>query len=182
MSDMRDLITIASRSTASIDDFEFEHPELYEHTIGDTRIDGSRKPLPYRARWSQRSRTDRLVKQHQFYFTLNDFGGTEGLTRWLTTAQQYRTELGRAMATLYSDTMFLEDRIGNLCGHIKAWVASPTGLRLAARWTIREQLGRSSASVLRVAWCRECGHVSIRVELLKQPQHDGVELAQLRGF
>ncbi|KAA1399649.1 hypothetical protein [Aeromicrobium ginsengisoli] len=119
MSDMQDLITIASGSTADIEEFEFQHPELDE-SAGGKRIDGFRRNIPYLARWSQRSSHEHLVTKHEYYFRLDDLDGIDGLQRWLITAMQYRTELGRAMATRYSDTMFLEDRITNLCAALES--------------------------------------------------------------
>jgi hypothetical protein len=38
----------------------------------------------------------------------------DGVGRWLDVAERYRTELSRVMATRYSATMFLEDRIMNI--------------------------------------------------------------------
>lgn len=45
------------------------------------------------------------------YFTLDELGGIDAVRRWLVAAQDYRTELARVMATRYSGSMFLEDRI-----------------------------------------------------------------------
>ena len=128
MSDVQDLVSIASGNTACVDGFEFEHPDVLENALNGTPMDGLRKPLPYRSRWSQQPQNDALVNKHQFYFTLEDLDGTDGLSRWLKVAHKYRTELGRAMATRYSSAMFLEDRITNLCAALESLDAVERGI------------------------------------------------------
>ena len=128
MSDVQDLVSIASGSTACVDAFEFEHPDVLEHALNGTPMGSLCKPIPYLTRWSQRPQNDDLVNKHEFYFTLDDLGGEDGLGRWLAIAGEYRTELGRAMATRYSSTMFLEDRISNLCAALESLDAVHRGV------------------------------------------------------
>lgn len=40
---------------------------------------------------------------------------------WLTTATDYRTELQRVMATRYKNTMYLEDRVMNVCAPLESF-------------------------------------------------------------
>jgi ApeA N-terminal domain 1 len=48
------------------------------------------------------------------YFTFDHLGGIDGIGRWLAVAADYRSELGRVMATRYREGMVLEDRIMNV--------------------------------------------------------------------
>jgi hypothetical protein len=128
MSDVQDLISVASGSRSCVDGFEFEHPDVLERALNGAPVGNVRKPIPYVTRWSQRAVNDNLVSKHDFYFDFDDLGGTDGIGRWLATAREFRTELGRAMATRYSSTMFLEDRISNLCAALESLDAVQRGV------------------------------------------------------
>jgi hypothetical protein len=101
VSDVQDLVSIASGVTSDIDHFALEHPDLPLTTLSGKPVGKSRA--------------------HRMYFKLDDFGGVDGLGRWLTVAQEYRTELGRVMATRYSPDMYLEDRIMNCCAALESF-------------------------------------------------------------
>ncbi|RYF25811.1 MAG: hypothetical protein EOO23_08815 [Comamonadaceae bacterium] len=57
---------------------------------------------------------------HEFYFSFDDLGGMAGVQKWMQFAARFRTELGRVMATRYSESMYLEDRIMNACAALES--------------------------------------------------------------
>lgn len=113
-SDIQDLVSIAVGQTADFEDVRLQHPSLPKLSMAGNPLGNWREDITYYARWSNRSASSDPVKRHDMYFTLDDFGGVDGVGRWLNVAERYRTELSRAMATRYSASMFLEDRIMNL--------------------------------------------------------------------
>lgn len=122
-SDVQDLVSIAVGKSADFEAINFEHPEVPELSLAGTPFKGTRAPTAYYARWVNRSKPSGAVKHHELYFSLDHFGGIEGLGRWLPVARKYRTELGRAMATQYSAQMYLEDRIMNVCAALDSFDA-----------------------------------------------------------
>lgn len=113
-SDFQDLLTIAVGDAAAFERVVVQHPDLPQRSLAGTPIANWREDIAYHARWSIHSKPGDPVKKHDLYFTFDDLGSIEGVGRWLATADNYRTELGRVMATRYSDDMYLEDRIMNV--------------------------------------------------------------------
>lgn len=120
-SDIQDLVSIAVGLTADFEGVTFEHPDIPLLSLAGTQIGDSRAQVNYYARWSNRSDNPEPVKRHDMYFSFEAFGGIEGIGRWLTVAKNYRTELGRVMATRYSRSMYLEDRIMNVCAALESF-------------------------------------------------------------
>lgn len=116
-SDVQDLISIATGRPAAFGAVEVSHPDLQELSLAGEPL--GRKYAQYRGRWSVREephapgRRGRSLLAAQMFFSFDDLG-VAGLERWMSTAERFRTEIGRAMATAYSPTMFLEDRLMNL--------------------------------------------------------------------
>lgn len=113
-SDFQDLVSVAVGKTAQFEKVVLQHPEVPALSVGGTPIGDLRHDITYYIRWSNRSAPCEPVKRHDMYFTLDDLGGIDGVSRWLAVAADYRTELGRVMATHYREGMFLEDRIMNV--------------------------------------------------------------------
>lgn len=113
-SDIQDLVSIAVGKTANFDNVCIQHPSLPKLSLAGTPLGNLRNDITYHAQWSNRSAPCDPVKRHDMYFTFDDLGGMDGVARWLDVAERYRTELSRVMATRYSASMFLEDRIMNI--------------------------------------------------------------------
>jgi hypothetical protein len=113
-SDIQDLVSIAVGETANFDRVVLQHPSLLKLSLAGSPLGNWREDITYHAQWSNRTDPCDPVKRHDMYFTLDDLGGMDGVGRWLAVAEKYRTELSRVMATRYSVTMFLEDRIMNV--------------------------------------------------------------------
>lgn len=117
--DIRALVTIAAGKTADIEKAVLQHPKLHKHKLDGTPVPTFRDDITYLSRWAHRGNDATAVRRHEVYFSLEQFGGSDGIQRWLQTAQTYRTELRRVMATRYTDTMYLEDRIMNTCAALE---------------------------------------------------------------
>lgn len=113
-SDFQDLVSIAVGKTAQYEKVVLHHPDVPLLSMAGTPIGSLRQDITYYIRWSNRSAPCEPVKRHDMYFTFDDLGGTDGVGRWLAVAADYRTELGRVMATRYREGTFLEDRIMNV--------------------------------------------------------------------
>jgi hypothetical protein len=113
-SDVQDLVSIAVGETANFDKVSLQHPALPKRSRDGAPLRNWREDITYHAQWSNRTEPCDPVKRHRMYFTLDDLGGMDGVARWLDVVERYRTELSRVMATRYSASMFLEDRIMNV--------------------------------------------------------------------
>lgn len=126
--DIRALVTIGVGKTADITRAVLQHPKLHHHKLDGTPAPAFRDDITYLNRWAHRGNDGTMVRRHELYFTLDQFGGPESIHRWLRTATTYRTELRRVMATRYTDAMYLEDRIMNTCAALERFdkVRRPT--------------------------------------------------------
>jgi hypothetical protein len=120
-SDVQDLVSIAAGKTADFESVRFTHPDLPLLSAAGTPIGSLRADVNYYARWTNRSEPTAPVGRYDLYFTFDDFGGIEGLGRWLQVAATFRTELARVMATRYSSSMYLEDRLMNVCAALESY-------------------------------------------------------------
>lgn len=120
-SDFQDLLSIAVDKAADFERVTFQHPSLLATSMAGTPFGDQRANVEYFARWIPRSDPCPPVDKHQMFFTLADLGGIEGVRRWLHAAANYRTELGRVMATRYNASMYLEDRIMNICAALDSF-------------------------------------------------------------
>lgn len=119
--DVRALVTIGTGKTADIEKTVLQHPALVRRTMAGTEIPGFRDDITYYSRWSHRSADLTSVEKHATYFNLEDLGGPDVIGRWLATAAKYSTELRRVMATRYTDDMYLEDHIANICAALESF-------------------------------------------------------------
>ncbi|MGC0249817.1 hypothetical protein [Pseudactinotalea sp. Z1748] len=113
-SDFQDLVSIATGKTAQFEKVVLHHPDIPLLSVAGTPIGDARDDITYYIRWSNRTAPCDPIKRHEMYFSFADLGGIEGLGRWLAVAADYRTELGRVMATRYREAMVIEDRIFNV--------------------------------------------------------------------
>lgn len=125
-SDVQDLVSIATGRTAEFRSVVVQHPDLPQLSVGGTPMGTRRKVLRYHAQWTNRADFDaegmgsrEPMDGKRMYFTL-DHLGLDGVGRWLGTAADFRTELGRAMATRYGRG-YLEDGIMNVCAALESF-------------------------------------------------------------
>ena len=108
-SDVQDLISISSLESAGFEFVRFWHPDVYYQSP-----EGRVLPLAIDmfARWNVRLQRPRSYRP-DFLFTFEDFGGFEGIRRWMEVAEKHRSSLGRVTATRYARSMFVSDRLLN---------------------------------------------------------------------
>lgn len=113
-SDFQNLLTTAVGEAAVFENVVIQHPALPTQSLAGTPIANWRQDIAYHVQWTVRAKPSDPVKEHDMYFTFDELGGIDGIGRWLTVAENYRTELGRVMATRHSDDMYIEDRVMNV--------------------------------------------------------------------
>lgn len=114
VSDIQDLVSLASHRAAEITSIELLHPDSKIHTIDGTTHD-NRKPVKY---WFNSAIRDRAgpgpdVDVNDLYFTLVDIGGIENVGDWLHFADANRTALARVMSVIYGADSYLQDKLMN---------------------------------------------------------------------
>ena len=121
-SDFQDLVSIAVGAAAQFENVVMHHPRLPALSLAGTpSAPDLRHDTTLHAQWSNRSAPRDPVKPHEVYFSFDKLGGIDGVGRWLTVAAEYRTELGRVMATRYRAGMLTEDRIMNVCAALDSF-------------------------------------------------------------
>jgi len=124
-SDLQDLISICSHKAAGFEFVQFLHPDVY-HQLPENRI--IPVPIDMFAQWNVRSeRPQPRLYGPDFLFTFEDFGGMEGIRRWMNVAEEHRTSLGRVAATRYARNMFVSDRLLNCTAALEGLDRTVTG-------------------------------------------------------
>ena len=106
-SDLQDLVSIGTNRVAA---YTFTH--LYHEDLTTEGVNGARYPEPARllVPWlAQPDRKKSDLNTYNMAFTFDELGGMAGIAKWLRTAADYRSMLGRVMSTRYV-RMFVEDR------------------------------------------------------------------------
>lgn len=137
--DLRALVTIATGRTADIERVVIQHPHLHAYNLAGHPVPQIRENITYYSRWSHRGADQAALKRVDVFFTLAQFGGADALSRWLAAATTYGTELRRVMATRYTSSMYLEDRIMNVCASLESLDAMRTS-RPSPRVKLRDRL------------------------------------------
>jgi hypothetical protein len=109
--DFQDLVSIATGRIAAFDKVVVSHPnfaiEASDGQMHPQRIEVYRQ-------WHAVAESDgKPLEHYDLYFTYQDFGGVEGVARWINSASAYRDILGRLMATRYNRHTYLEDQALN---------------------------------------------------------------------
>jgi hypothetical protein len=113
VSDFQDLLTIAAGRVANIEKFHFTHVDLPKLSMAGTPLGTWKEELGLYTRWANRDSDRERLSPYAMVFTFAQFGGLEGLRKWMRVADVYRSELDRIMATRYNPTMFVEDRVAH---------------------------------------------------------------------
>ena len=155
-SDLQDLVTIGTHRIAAFDYLHLYNADVFtEGPNGSKRQEATRLLMP----WHARAQTGkRRPYTYDMAFTFEELGRMDGVARWLDVAQQYRTMLGRVMATKYV-RMFVDDRflhrIVALEGLHRKW-AGTTQTKLLTRLKLLCELAGGPMSDLVPdveAWC-----------------------------
>ncbi|WSB86673.1 hypothetical protein OHA60_24395 [Streptomyces cellulosae] len=127
VSDMQDLVSIATGRVAEYDELTFWHPDA---AIGSGNSN-HRAPIDFFAEWITRDTSTKPGKIHppEMFFTFDDLGGIEGVRKWLETANRHRSTLGRVMASRYRTGLFVEDRMFHRATAVEAFARNRIGYR-----------------------------------------------------
>lgn len=124
-SDLQDLISVCSLESAGFEFVQFWHPNLYHQVSEDRKIPVA---IDMFARWNVRTeRSPARSYRPDFLFTFEDFGGMEGIRRWMDVAEKHRSSLGRVAATRYARGMFVSDRLLNCTAALEGLDRAVTG-------------------------------------------------------
>ncbi|WP_067135658.1 HEPN domain-containing protein [Microtetraspora malaysiensis] len=119
ISDLQDLVSIAAGRTAEIDGLRLWHPDVA------VRADDHVYPQPVQffVQWNNRdtSQTPGSMRLNDLYFTYEQFGGIDGVGRWLDGVEPYRSALGRVVASRYAKSMFTSDRFLNCAAALESF-------------------------------------------------------------
>jgi hypothetical protein len=120
ISDLQDLVSIATDRTAEIDGMRFWHPDINAETG-----EGEKFPrhIQFFARWNNRdgSKTPGSLELARLYFTFEQFGGIEGVGRWLDRVAPHRSALGRVVSSYQAPSMFTSDRLLNTAAALESF-------------------------------------------------------------
>jgi hypothetical protein len=129
-SDFQDLVSIATGRNAEYQQVFGYHPDLKR--TRDSEDDTKDLPFPFQlfATWNVRDRATKRdeIQRHELFFTFDDLGGMAGIARWMHTAQQYRSTLGRTMAIRARDGMLMSDRLLNYTAALEGFDRQKTGV------------------------------------------------------
>jgi hypothetical protein len=111
-SDFQDLVSIGTGRTAEYRQVWFSRSDVQQQSLAGT--DQGEMALSYFARWNARDADgSKNLWSHDMYFSYGDLGGMSAVQRWLDVAAKYRSLLSAVMATRYSMSMFVSDRLLN---------------------------------------------------------------------
>ncbi|MFB6556096.1 HEPN domain-containing protein [Streptomyces sp. NPDC056405] len=115
-SDLQDLVSIATNRTASFERMDFRHPNLKREREGkpDYLI-----PISFYTAWI--AQRDDRKPPHEMLFKFADFGGMTAVAEWARVAGAHRSALGRVMATRYSRSMYVSDRMFNRAASLESF-------------------------------------------------------------
>ncbi|MEU0452753.1 hypothetical protein ABZ322_06915 [Streptomyces sp. NPDC006129] len=127
VSDLQDLISIATGRFAEFDRVSFSLPQVPKES-GDG---ASRVPFDFYAQWTVRDKSKKPGERHpsQMLFTFDDLGGEAGVARWLECANRHRSTLGRVMASRYQPGLFAADRLFHRVAAIEAFGRKRIGVK-----------------------------------------------------
>ncbi|MGW4905966.1 ApeA N-terminal domain 1-containing protein [Streptomyces sp. NPDC004270] len=127
VSDVQDLVSIATGRVAEYDEFTLWHPDA----VLDPSTSSRRTPINFFTEWIPRdtSKKPGNVNQSNMFFTFDDLGEIEGVRSWLETAGRHRSTLGRVMASRYRKGLFVEDRLFHRATAIEAFARTRIGYK-----------------------------------------------------
>ncbi|WP_129827887.1 HEPN domain-containing protein [Streptomyces albidoflavus] len=114
-SDLQDLVSIATNRTASFDKMNFRHPGLKIEREGKPDY---LPPIDFYAAWSAQGDNQKAPRNMVFKFS--DLGGMPAVGEWAKVARTHRSALGRVMATRYSKSMYVSDRMLNRAASLES--------------------------------------------------------------
>jgi hypothetical protein len=135
--DLQDLVSICSLKTAGFEFVRLWHPDVQRHLPDGPAIP---TPIDLFAQWNAKSdQPPAAIHKGDLLFTFEDFGGIQGIRRWMDVAERHRSSLGRVTATRYARSMFVSDRLLNCAAALEGLDRTITGYTNS---TFKTRLGR----------------------------------------
>ncbi|GGQ05957.1 ApeA N-terminal domain 1-containing protein [Streptosporangium pseudovulgare] len=165
-SDLQDLISIATGRTAEFDGMRFWHPDVIWEREGRQR----RESIEFFVSWNakDKSKTPGELSLHDMIFTYTEFGGIDGIGRWLESAARHRGALGRVMASRYAKSMFVSDRLLNRAAALEAFDRTTFG---HSQSKFKTRLGRC-ANLAGDLFTKLVGDVDTWAEVVRKDRDD----------
>ena len=119
VSHVQDLVSVVTNRRAAFTSVSFRHPSVAQELPS-----GRTASIPIRmyANWVVKPEPNKApVKSHQVAFNLDDLGGTDALTRWLTVADRHAASLSRVMVSRYSDGTYITDNLLNAAAALEGY-------------------------------------------------------------
>ncbi|MEU0095083.1 HEPN domain-containing protein [Kribbella sp. NPDC006257] len=140
-SDFQDLVSVGTGRIAEYTHIWFSRPDVQEQTLAGTDV--GELALHYYARWNVRDNAAaKKLAPHEMYFSYGDLGGMSGVKQWLDCAADYRSLLSAVMATSYSESMFVSDRLLNRAAALESFDKTVTGYQGSNFKTRIERCGK----------------------------------------
>ncbi|MCM2420224.1 hypothetical protein [Streptomyces sp. RKAG293] len=127
VSDLQDLVSIATGRVAEYDQLSFRHPGDVADSDGKDR----RIQIDFFAEWIARNTSKKPGIRHaaEMVFTFDELGGIGGIANWMESMSRHRDTLGRVMASRYRVGLFVEDRLFHRAVAIEAFGRNRIGNR-----------------------------------------------------
>jgi hypothetical protein len=117
--DLQDLVSIGTGRVAAFRSLNFQHPDVVWPPGGDRTYE---VPVDFFAAWNVlNDEPTKFLHHFQMFFTFEEFGGMEGVERWLRAAHLHRSALGRVMHSRYAKATFASDRLLHRTAAIEAF-------------------------------------------------------------
>lgn len=116
VSDVQNLVSIATGRTAEFGHVSFWHPDVSRDGLNP-------EPIEYFVNWNARDTSKHPEKFNDvdMFFSYPEFGGIEGVRRWLNTTAVHGASLDRVIASRYARQMFVSDRLLNRAAALEAF-------------------------------------------------------------
>ncbi|MCX5407225.1 hypothetical protein OHA37_25575 [Streptomyces sp. NBC_00335] len=127
VSDLQDLVSIATGRVAEYDQLSFCHPDV----AVDSGDQNHRIPITLFAEWIARDTSKKPGIRHaaEMFFTFDELGGIDGVSNWMESMVRHRDTLGRVMASRYRAGLFVEDRLFHRAVAIEAFGRTRIGYK-----------------------------------------------------
>jgi hypothetical protein len=133
MGDLQDLVSIGTGRVAAFRSLNFQHPDVIWPPEGERTHE---VPIDFFANWNVvNDQPTKLLHHFQMFFTFEEFGGMEGIERWLLAVNRHGSALGRVMNSHYSKATYASDRLLHRTAAIEAFdrVGHPEYSKFAVR-------------------------------------------------
>lgn len=182
-SELQDLVSIATQRPAAFGGILL-HQEAWNRQTPKGRT--VRRPVQLYSEWRVTADLKKASRRDDFLFTFEEFGGIEGVGRWMRVAETYRELLGRMMMTRYAKESTVQDVVVSRVATLEGFDRQRFGGNQTKLLTRLKRLaGHAGAPFERLvgadkvtAWCTKAKDYrhDIAHHLARFPGVDGAEM------